>query len=461
MIGIVIWTRSFTFGSNGEIVQNADGPVFAAHPQPLYPVLSSMAKSLAGSGIKNVQLPPVTAGAGEGYSVFCLRDFDSNWGTSAELVAASVACENAGCPADPDIAVRQMTGSNGPNVWDYTYTDFAGSTAGGWFSFFGQPGEAKPPMVAVDDVPDGSGNFAFGTVRANQFSNPPGVVIDDTKGALTTLASLIKLRRPRFDDGKGMWAGSTLEYLKTLQPAVCVVEYFTGTNSELFWFVHTLMDGLCQVEDYPQYWPIQRMCNGYDGTQFQPGYWSWDSGNAVGFVSNPDVATSWNWAAGGTLSQQIAFNLLLAYAIGMCLPYQRFMIYADDYFPASENYPTGKGYQPFIDNLAWFSNTFAFGGFEIRWQDKDIFAFSRDGDGGEVGWSGGCLIVVNFNSFTTRFVDLQTTWQEGQAIHNYAAVGNNQDYTVGPGGILYNFEVMNNAFSNGQSYYLLAPGGVS
>jgi hypothetical protein len=460
MIGIVIWTRSFTFEGNGEIVQNADGPVFAMHPVPLYPLLKTMGKSLAAAGIKNAQLPPVTAGGGEGYDVFCLRDFNSNWGTQAELVDMCESCDADGLQADPDIAVRQMSGSNGPNVWDYTYPDFEGSTAGGWFSFFGQPGEARPPMVGVDEVPDGSGNFAFGTVRANQFSNPPGVVINDTKGALQTLAKLIKLKNPRFDDGKGMWAGSTLEYLKTLQPAVCVVEYFTGSSSELFWFVHTLMGGICQVEDYPQYWPIQRMCNGYDATQFQPGYWSWDSGNAVGFVGNPDVSTSWDFENGGTLSEQIGFNLLLAYTIAMCLPFQRFMIYADDYFPASSNYPTGKGYQPFLDNLAWFSNEFAFGGFEIRWQDRDILAYTRDGDGGEIGWSGGCLIVVNFNTFTTRFVDLQTTWQEGQWVHNYSATGLDENYTVGPGGIL-SLEVKNNAFSNGQSYYLIAPGGVS
>jgi alpha-amylase len=461
-IGIIPWTRSFTYDAQGKMVIGPDGPVFAAHPQPLYPLLKSMAKALAATRIKLAQLPPVTNGQGEGYSSFCLRNFNSNWGTEDELVDTCLSCEADGVQADPDIAVRQMTGANGSDVWDYTYTDYAGSTAGGWFAFYGQPGEARPPMVEQDDVPDPSGNFAFGTVRANQHSNPAGAVIADTKGALQALAALIKLKNPRFDDGKGMWAPATLEYLKTLLPAKCVVEYYSGSNSELYWFVHTLMGGICQVENYPGYWPLQRMANGYDCTQFAPGYESWDSNNSVGFANNPDVATSWNWYDGGTISQQIAFNLLSVYAVAMNLPNQRFMIYAEDYFPASANYPTGRGYKPYLDNLAWFSDTFAFGAFAVRWQDRDVLAFTRDGDGGDVGWSGGCLVALNLNTYVQRTITMQSTWPEGQWIHDYSAAGGctQRDFTVEPGGML-TITLLANAYSSGTAFALLAPGGVS
>jgi alpha-amylase len=407
-----------------------------------------------------IQLPPASEGYGEGYSPFNLRSYASNWGTEADLIAAIAEMHAEGMRVSADLPYRQMSGANkGPGVFYYG-ANAPGNTTASWFQYFGNPGETMPPFVSQDSVPDASGNYAFGTVRSYENCIPAGVVEADTKDVLAEMLPVIKIDLARFDDTKGMHQPSVLRIMNSQPGFEFYSEYFSGNPSELYWWAVTLMGGRSSVEDYSQYWYTQAACNGYDATRFDvgQGFWRWDAGLSIGFVNNPDVATSWSPTGG--ISQQIAFNLLLGYALCMCLPYKLFMVYAEDYFPASPNYPTGRGFQPFIDNLCWFSRTFAFGGYEQRWCDTDVFAYTRNGDGGEVGWSGGCLIAVNFNTYNARTITVQTTWQEGQNVHNYSATGTNEYYTVGAGGRL-TITIKSNYFSGGQSYLLIAPSGVN
>jgi hypothetical protein len=191
VIGLIAWTRSFTYHSDGSIVYGPNGPVFAAHPQPdLYTLLTTKAKDLAKS-FDAIQLPPVTQGAGEGYSPFCLRNFNSNWGTEADLVLAIAVCQGVGLMISPDLAYRQMDGANGgPGV--FRYPDGIGDTTPGWFQSFDPVTQPIPPWRPQDSVPDRSGNYAFGLVRSYQNSDPPGVVEADTKSALALLMELFK-----------------------------------------------------------------------------------------------------------------------------------------------------------------------------------------------------------------------------------------------------------------------------
>lgn len=461
MIGLINWVRSFTYDAQGDIIKNANGPVFAAHPQPnLWNLIEANAKSLAES-FDLIQFPPASHGYGEGYSPFELRDLNSNWGTMQKLIAAVEACHAAGMLVSPDLPFRQMSGANGgPGV--FKYDGRPGETTASWFQFFGNPSETMPPFVPQDSVPDPQGNYAFGTVRSLENSIPHGVVENDTAAVLNLIVStlgLVPRDIPRWDDGKGMHAPSCLRIMNSVNLQF-LVEYFSGNTQELDWYVRTVMKSRCSVEDFGQYWHTQNACNQYDARQFDAeggGYWRLNPGAAIGFVNNPDVATSWSPTGG--ISQQIAFNLLLAYAHGMCLPYKAFMVYAEDYYPASPSYPTGRGLKPYLDNMAWFSRTFAFGNFEKRWEDKDVYAYTRDGNGGVVGWSGGCLVVLNFNVLNARTITAQTTWAQGQHVHNYSTTGRDEDYTVGPGGRL-TVTVKSNYFSGGQSYLLIAPAGV-
>ena len=461
-VGLIDWVRSFTYDTSGAIVKNANGPVFAAHPQPnLWQLLAAEAPSLAQS-FDLIQLPPASKGYGEGYSPFELRDLNSNWGTEPELVAAVAACHAAGMAVSPDLPFRQMSGDNGGTGF-YNYDGRPGALTPSCFQFFGQPGEAKPPFVAQDDVPDPAGDYAFGRVRSYQNCIPKGYVGADTIAVLNLMIQTLGLTPhdiPRWDDGKGMYAPFCLEAMNAtfLQ---FLVEYFSGNTQELDWYVRTVMKNRCAVEDYGQYWHTQNACNQYDARQFDAeggGYWRLNPGASIGFVSNPDVATS--WSATGGISQQIAFNLLLGYVHGACLPYKLFLVYAEDYYPASPDYPTGRGLKPYLDNISYFSRTFAFGNFEKRWEDKDVYAYTRDGNGGAIGWSGGCLVVLNFNPLNARTITVQTTWREGQSVHNYSTTGRDESYTVGSGGKL-TVTVKSNYFSGGQSYLLIAPSGVN
>jgi hypothetical protein len=240
-----------------------------------------------------------------------------------------------------------------------------------------------------------------------------------------------------------------------------VSEVDTGNPQELLWVINSVMQNRTAVEGYDQYWNTQRACNNYDATQFDVGgplSWQVDPSRVWTFTNNPDVATSWSPTGG--VSQQIAFNLLLGIIHDMCLPSKCYLVYAEDYYPASPDYPTGRGLQPFIDNAAWFARKFAFGNFKRVWVDSDVYAYTRDGDGGSVGWSGGCLVVINFNTINSRNLNLQTTWSQGTQVHNYSMTGSNEDYIVGENGII-NVTVKSNYFSGGQSYLLIAPSGVS
>jgi hypothetical protein len=191
MIGLIAWTRSFTYDSDGNIIYGANGPVFASHPQPnLYVLLSQSAKALA-PFFDAIQLPPITNGSGEGYSPFCLRDFNSNWGTKEQLQQAIASLHKEGVFVSADLAYRQQNGANGgPGV--FKYPDGIGDTTPGWFQSFDPVTQPIPPWRPQDSVPDPSGNYAFGLVRANENSDPPGVVEADTKSALALLMELFK-----------------------------------------------------------------------------------------------------------------------------------------------------------------------------------------------------------------------------------------------------------------------------
>ena len=459
VIGLINWVRSFTYDKEGRMVRGADGPVFSAHPQPnLWTLLKANAKELS-PFFDAIQLPAVTYGDGEGYSPQCLRNFNSNWGTKAELVAAIAACRTHNLIVSADLVYRQMNGENGgPGV--FRYADGIGDTKASWFQYYGQAGESIPPFVKQDEVPDSSGNYAFGRVRSYQNCDPAGATEADTVSALKLLLALFEPLRtfPRFDDVKGMHAPSVLRIMNSAPSIPFYGEYFTGSTEEIDWYVATVMNYRCAVEDYPQYWHTQNACNQYDASLFdQGGYWQYHGGYfAVTFVNNPDVATSWSPTGG--ISQQIAFNLLLAYALTMCLPSRMCLVYAEDYYPASPDYPTGRGLMPFIDNMCWFARTFAYGGFERRWVDHDVYCYTRDGNGGSIGQNGGCLVVVNFNTYLERTITVQTMWPEGRAVHNYSYTGVDQDAYVGPGGML-TLTVQANYFSNGQSYQLWAQKG--
>lgn len=460
MHGFISWVRSFTYDKNGQAIKDANGNfVFAAHPQPnLWRLLAANAKDIA-NNFDLTQLAPAFNGPGEGYSSHCFRNYNSNWGTEAELIACIIILHALGVAVSTDMTYRQMSGDKPVGV--ITYTDFAGSTSPNWFQNFGQPGESTPPLVVKDDVPNPTGNFAFGRVRTLQRTR---AALDDVIDALNDFCTKMGLVPghdiPRWDDGKGMWYPGVLEIMNTKKGLGFVVEYDSGDANELDWYLINLMQRRVYVEDYGQYWNTQRACNNYRATEFDAGsggYWRKNPAGSFIFTDNPDVSTSWSKTGG--INQQIAFNLLLGIMHDMFLPCKAYLTYSQNYYPASPDYPTGRGFKPYIDNGSWFQRKFAYGNFERRYVDNDVYAYTRDGDGGSIGRSAGCLVVTNFNTLAARYLELQTMWRNIW-VHNYSMTGHNEDYYIGSDGI-WRGTVKSNAYSNGQSYLLIAEKGVS
>jgi alpha-amylase len=455
MIGLITWVRSFTYDKDGAIIKNADGPAFAAHPQPnLWAFIAQNAKGFA-AWFDLLQLAPWTEGSGEGYTPFCLRSLNSNWGTQAELIAAKKSTDAERLQLAADVVLRQMGGENG-GAGVFKYANGIGNTLASWFSNFGQPGETTPPFVGPDDVLDPSGDYPFGRVRSYQHCLPAGATTEDSIDAMKFVYDYCDVPWSRIDDGKGTYLPFVRDLIAAFPGKNFYSEVDTGDPAELDSFVRQ-MNYKCAVEDYAQYWMTQRACNNYNARLFNPaspgGYWRWNSPMAIGFVNNPDVATS--WSPSGGISQQIAFNLLLGYALNMFLPYRLFLIYAEDYFPTSPNYPTGRGLMTYLQNMAWVARNFAFGAFAERWVDNDVYCYTRSGDGGSVGQSGGLLVAVNFNTLDARTITVGTMWPDGTHLHNYSATGGNEYAYVGAGG-MFTFTIKSNYFSGGQSYMLWA-----
>jgi alpha-amylase len=229
-------------------------------------------------------------------------------------------------------------------------------------------------------------------------------------------------------------------------------EYFDGDPNNLNWWAQNQMGGRSAVEDFTAHWRIQAACDGFDATQLTNGgggYWQWNSGLSVVFADNPDTDTS--------DGEQVIFNKGLAYAYMLSLPSRLALIYGKDYYPDSV-WPGAYGLKPIIDNLTWISRMFAFGNAEIRWQDKDVLVISRDGNGGAVGWSGGLLTALNFNTLAARTVTVATTFGPNRWLHDYS--GKHGDiWTDGNGNAT--FTIPSNAYSQGQSFLCFAPGGVN
>jgi alpha-amylase len=257
----------------------------------------------------------------------------------------------------------------------------------------------------------------------------------------------------RFDDTKGTYPPAVRAIMDALPNTFFYSEYFDGDPANLNgWATSPPMNSRSAVEDFTLHFRIQAACNRFDATQFDAGgagYWQWNSGLAVGFVDNPDTDT--------TPGEQVISNKGIAYAYMLTLPMRLALVYGKDYFPSSV-WPGSYGLKPLIDNLCWISRTFAFGGYQVRWVDKDVHVASRDGNGGALGGSGGLLTALNFNVLAPRTITCSTPFGPNRWLHDYT--GHHLDIrTDGNGNAT--FTIPSNANSRGQSYLCFAPAGVN
>ena len=457
MLGLLAWYR------NNE----ADGSK-SAWPAGLWALLISEMPALS-TTFDLVQLPPASlaqGGAGlgcDGYAVFNAREYDgTRWGNQYQLNLLGRWAKHWGVAILADLSLHQMDGENGgPGVFNYpggvgnlTPADFQGEwnavlNPDGTFSHWSDP---IPPFGAKDDIPNTDGDYPDGRVR-KFMDNPHGE--RDAMEILSLLLQITGAAIVRWDEAKAMHVQSVRRIMDSQATTGFCVEFFDGnTSNALTYLLSEPMSGRAGAEDIPWYWCVQRACNGYDATQLGgDGLWRHRPDLAYTFVNNPDVDTS--RAPDGGISQQIAFNLLLGVIATMFLPAHVMLVDAKTYYPASDARPGCYGLQPWIDNASWFYHKFAFGKFVERWRDRDVWAYTRDGDGGALGWSGGMLVALNFNTAYSRTVTLQTMWRN-ESVHNYSCTGTAQGYYIGEDGLL-TITIPPNHSSEGRSYLLIAP----
>ncbi len=412
-----------------------------------------------------VQLPPAsltqsgTAATGDGYGITWRRMLDgTRYGNTESLMACVAGLRAHGIRVYGDVVLHQFAS------WTRHYPNGAkGGQTEGWFRGHQRPkivdgkfagwNDPIPPYCPEDDVPVPADDFAFGMEVSYQHCHPPGVTEADARDYLKWFSNRAAIYDFRYDDTKGQYARSVARIMNSLSNCSFYSEYFDGNPANLNWWATSApMNGRSAVEDFTLHWRLQAACNGFDARQFDQngaGYWQQRPDLSVLFVDNPDTDTS--------PGQQIIFNKGIAYALMLNLPCRLALVYGKDYFPSSV-WPGAYGLKPIVDNIAWFARTFALGNWERRWVDKDVYAFTRDGNGGAIGWSGGCLVAANFNTLNSRTIRVQTMWAPGTWIHDYS--GHCADATVGADGYV-SITLPSNAFSAGVSFGLFAPGGVN
>ncbi len=113
--------------------------------------------------------------------------------------------------------------------------------------------------------------------------------------------------------------------------------------------------------------------------------------------------------------------------------------------------------KPWIDNLVWIHRTFAFGQTQTRFADENAYVFTRDGDGGAFGWSGGLLVGLNRSPFRARPLRVMTTFGANRQLHDYSGHAGDT-WTDGEG--FAEIMIPQNVNGRGQSYVCYAVAGV-
>ena len=468
-VALICWGRFFDkHGNKVTVPAPSDGEGFPW----LADTIASKASDIAAAGFDVVQWPPLSkalggTGAGcDGYGVFDRRDLGSKnqqgslptrYG-SAEQVRRAMACLRAnGVDSYLDLVLHQLTGENGgPGVFRYFGAHGAkqngrGGTSPGWFRGNTGNNDPVPPFCPEDDVPSVFFDYAFGRELSYQHCNPHRVTTDDALDFGDWIFRTTGAAGARFDDVKGTWSPFVHEFMtsRAMAGKDFYSEYFDGDPSILdSWVTSAPMNSRSAVEDFTNHWAIQTACDGGNARALdRAGYSNLNPGSSVVFVDNPDTDTS--------PGQQVSTAKLLGYAFLFTIPSKMILVYGKDYFPASV-WPGSYGLKPWIDNLIYINNKYAYGSLFTRYVDNSVIVLNRDGDGGGIGHSPGLLTALNFDTYNRRTITCDTAF--GPHAHLHDLTGHHEDiWTAGDGSAT--FTIPSNAWNNGQSYLCFSAAG--
>lgn len=227
--------------------------------------------------------------------------------------------------------------------------------------------------------------MAFGDRCAFVDSQPRNYLLDGMTQAMQWRRKRFGLDGMRLDDTKGTAVSVTRHFLNALG-GFNFCETFTGDPRELQRFVQ--LTG-ANTMDFTLHFALQGVCNAGVSLRSLPGngFYAWDAEHAVLFVESADTDLN--------NGQNIRFNKPWAYHLSLTLPARATQIYAGDYLK--------YGLAPQLNQMMWVSAMFAFGA--LRWElvEDDVLVWSRDGNGGAHGWSGGLLCGFSRNPVATEY----------------------------------------------------------
>lgn len=447
---MIIYSALYRWVKNGSL-QVMPAPVDKDTPNALWEAARArkMAPVLARYGCDAWLWPPLTMSQGgtasnaDGYG----RQYDLNvgqfqsrptrWGTAEDVLSANEVLHANGMLVLEDAVIHQYDGGN------RQYYVELGSNGKPDLTLFPKYPDCFVPNVKVDKVFDPEGNMSFGDMVSYQNSTPPGYMLNGVVRSMVWRKKRFALDGGRLDDTKGTAASVSQRIIERVG-GWWFGECFTGNPAELESWVQ--QSGGKRTLDFPLHWALQAVCD--DSASFRilqgAGLCSRDPDHSVVFVDTADTDQNDN--------ENIKFNKLWGYVIALMYPSAATLIYAGDY----ERY----GLAPFINNLMWISTTFAIGNLIYQYIDDTLIAFSRDGDGGQYGWSGGLLVAINSDPINHRSEWIRTTFPPNTHLHNYATTEWNLDVWTNEDGWAY-VTVPPNVNGSGQSYVCYAPTGVA
>lgn len=386
--------------------------------------LASEAASLAGAGITDVLLPPVTkaqGGAGkgcDGYGVFDVYDLGSKhqqfstetrFGSRERLQRCIAIMRANGLNVHVDLVPHQrMGGKNGM----YRFLGADGRSLNGRFPLDPSCFAGNPPRVPRDPIAGPiSDDFAFGDELAplnGTKDGQAGYVIDGLILNAEWQMRSLGIQGFRVDDTKGLaveFVRRLLTHPGPLSGAVGVGEYYDGNPDTLVWWVwNSGMNGRCNSFDFGIRWPLQRMCNNssnWDMTELTRGrsLKDRDPFHAVTFLENHDTDLSfpcvWNKALG--------YAALLTMEGWPC-------IFGRDYYQHQDCY----GLKPILDNLIWIHEHLAKGPTSWHLADFQAVVYERL-------WGAGLLVGLNNDRWNGwRTLTVQTGFGPGVHLHDYS-----------------------------------------
>ena len=395
---MIIFSQLWREYVNGKMRVNPSG--LAKH-------VAQEAEDLANYGCRAILWPPLTMAQGgtaddaDGYGM--ARSLDTGqfagrptrWGTAQEVQAANRKVHAVGMWAFEDAVIHQFAGAL--PIYELNPDGAADHT------LFPKMPSCFVPQVAADNVFDAEGNQAFGQMVSYQNSRPAGYMLHGMIQAMQWRKTRLGLNGGRLDDTKGEAASVSQRMIERVG-GWWFGECFVGSYPELREWI--IAAGYKRTLDFQLHWWIKAVCEGTASCSILTGFmqasdiWQY----LVLFVESADTDNN--------DGENVRFNKMWGYLIILTFPAAAASIYRGDW----EKY----GLAPEIKPLMWVHETFAFGGLHFHHVEDDAIAWGRDGNGGEVGWSGGllCAFARQDRGFWTP-----TVFRPNVHLHEYLGHG--------------------------------------